>query len=164
MGGTMKRMLALAWIGAGWMAAQSCAHAPVVEQVEQPSGEVRPGEGQSAVVLYRGVGDAKAGPVAVQVDGVPVGKLAREKFAVIDLAPGKHVISARTEFGETGLVIEAQAAAVHFVALEGSAVPKLSMRDPEVARVEIATDCTFGFRQKAEAGRTAAAAGDGHRT
>ncbi|MFT3838616.1 MAG: DUF2846 domain-containing protein [Myxococcaceae bacterium] len=163
----MKRLLVLGWITAGWMAAQGCAHAPPSEPVEteRPTGEVRPTAGQSAIVVYRAVSDAKsAALMAVQVDGVAVGQLAREKFAVIDVAPGKHVISARTPFGESGLVVDTEVGVVHFVQLEGSAVPRLSVRDAEVARVEIATDCSFGFRGKADTGQTAEAPRGSHDT
>jgi hypothetical protein len=159
----MKRLLALGWIAAGYLAAQGCAHAPAVEAPAAiETGEVRPAPGQSALVVYRTVGGKSGASLSVLVDGAPVGELAREKFAVIDLAPGKHVVSAHSAYGETGLLVETEVGVVHFVQLEGSAQPKLTSRDPEVARVEIATDCTFGFRG-ATGGATAQAPGN-HRT
>src|SRR5439155_27273253 len=100
-------------------------------------------EGQSALVVYRSVASRTGvvSGVSLLVDGAPMGDLARDRYAVIDLGPGRHVLAARSRYGESTLTVEAEPGAVEFVQLETSPQPALAARDAEVARVEIATDC-----------------------
>ena len=158
----MNRILAVGWLAAGYLFVQGCAHPASTVAEAVPMAEVAPAEGQSAVVVYRSVtGAAGTMSVTLLVDGVAVGDLSRETYGVIDLSPGRHVITARSGTGESKLIVTADAGAVHFVQLETSPAPRMSPRDAQVARVEIATDCSFAFRQSAAPVQAQAPKGNG---
>ncbi len=166
----MKRLLAVAWIAAAYLAVNSCAHSPPAAAADaKPMEEVRPAPGQSALVVYRNVtGFLNAGAgmvnVTVLIDGAPVGDLSHDTYGVIDVGPGRHLLTAKNGIGESNLVVNTSPDGVHFVQMETSPAPKMSSRSAEVARVEIATDCSFAFRESATAPASAAAPADNHRT
>ncbi len=166
----MKRLLAVAWISAAYLAANSCAHSSAeAASAAKPMAEVKPAPGQSVVVVYRNVTgfmNAGAGMVNVTllVDGSPVGDLSHDTYGMVDLAPGRHLLTAKNGIGESNLVVNTTADGVAFVQMETSPAPKMMSRSAETARVEIATDCSFAFRESVGTPAQAAAPAGNHQT
>lgn len=149
----MNRILASA---AAVLLSASCAHAPSkAEPAKAPTGisTIKPSAPEnSLVVVYRnvtgfiGMGGGMLN-TTLYVDNKPVGDVAHDTYAVIEVGPGEHMVTARSGMGESNLPITVRAGDAVFAQMETSPSPKLATKARSLAEKEIESDCTLAFNR-----------------
>jgi len=91
------------------------------------------------------------------VDNKPVGDLAHDTYAVIEVAAGEHMVTARSGMGESNLPLTTAAGASVYAQMETSPAPKLLTKSIKAAQEEIETDCTLAFNRSLVSAPPAAA-------
>lgn len=144
-----------------------CAHSKAnVEPAKAPTGvaSMKPSSPQnSLIVVYRNVTGFMAmgaGMVntTLYVDQKPVGDLAHDTFAVIEVAPGEHMVTARSGMGESNLPLTTAPGGNAYAQMETSPAPKLLTKPALAAHAEIESDCSLAFRRSLVAATEAPAA------
>jgi Protein of unknown function (DUF2846) len=149
----MNRLLVAA---AAALLAVSCAHAPArAEAAKAPTGiaTLKPSSPEnSLLVVYRnvtgfiGMGGGMLN-TTLYVDNKPVGDMAHDTYAVIEVAPGEHMVSARSGMGESNLPVSVRPGDAVFAQMETSPSPKLLSKPKSLAHQEIEADCSLAFNR-----------------
>lgn len=150
----------------------ACAHAPAkAEPAKAPTGiaTLKPSSPEnSLLVVYRnvtgfmGMGGGMLN-TTLYVDNKPVGDIAHDTYAVIEVAPGEHLVTARSGMGESNLPVTIRAGDAAFAQMETSPSPKLTNKPKSVAHQDIETDCSLAFNRSLVGPAPAPAQGDSTR-
>lgn len=113
------------------------------------------------VVLYRNtsgmMGSGSMLGVTVKVNGEAVGDLPHDTYVVVELAPGKHTVTALSAAGESNWVVQVAAGAVQYAQLEPMPF-RLQAKASEAALTEMRADAeTLSLSVRANLGAPAAA-------
>lgn len=156
---------------AAFLFTAACAHAPSKsEPAKAPTGitTMKPkAPGNSLLVVYRnvtgfiGMGGGMLN-TTLYVDQKPMGDLSHDTFAVIEVPPGEHMVTARSGIGESNLPVTVAAGDSIFAQMETSPAPKLAAKPRSLAEKEIETDCELAFNRSLNPA-PAAPAGDATR-
>jgi hypothetical protein len=140
----------------GVIAAVGCRHS---KEAEKPTAEPKPpvvyktpAAGNGIVIVFRNVGGFMGGAAmqnnSIYVDGKPVGDIAHDTFASLEMKPGDHMITVKgAASSESNLSVKVVDGQLVFVKVDNTAMntPALKASTPEVGKQEIQTDCRAGL-------------------